>query len=817
MRFAYCRGLVPLLLFLAGALWAGPSARPVVEVPTGAVIYRQLLAATVWVHAPDQGKGTGWLLDTSRRWLITDYHVVGENDTVEVVFPFAESGVTSVITERSWYVENLPRLRQNGLAVRGRVLRRSRQTDLALIELSSLPSNVKALRLARSETRPGERVHLVGNRYDCPTLWTYATGSVRQARTLREGYFNGGRQLAKGTRVLVAQMPINEGDSGAALANSRGEVVGVAAAVAWEAQGSGLFIDVSAVRELAALPFEEPGSSPVHALPSARLAPQEIYARGLRSLLLVQAPHSDRHASGWLLDRSRRLAITTSEAVGKHKTVDVAAPVFQDGRVVAETAFYRQHDRLLRQKKARVEGVVLARDERRNLALLELESVPDGTIEARFATVPPVPGDGLHALSNPRGMDALWAYTSANVRQLGRINLDQTMDKPDPAVVLVQASLSEGDAGGLLLNDNGELVGVISGKSAPQQQVSYALALSEVKAFLAEKRPHWTPSTAPQFVERGVLFRKGRQYERALRDLNEAIRLDRRLAPAYGERAWVHHFLENDDRALADCDRALELDSKLVSAYCTRAEVRCRHNEWDRALTDCNMALRLDSHSAHAFSIRARIRLARGDTHNALADCDEAIWLDRELPAAHLIRGQVHARNGEHDKAIADYEQALRLDPRLAEAYRCRGDSHWINSDVRASLADYDEARKLNPKDALAWFGRGRALLARGEHERALTDFTRAMRLQRATVANVLTEIDRRTAELFQDEKDLPERSCELLRQGLLAVQPFVKDQAEITQAIAKGLDLAGREKDLRQRATLLRKTIVAVRRLPQG
>ena len=49
-------------------------------------------------------------------------------------------------------------------------------------------------------------------------------------------------------------MPINEGDSGGPLVNERGEVVGVAAAVAWESHGAGLFIDVRHVRELLGVP-----------------------------------------------------------------------------------------------------------------------------------------------------------------------------------------------------------------------------------------------------------------------------------------------------------------------------------------------------------------------------------------------------------------------------------------------------------------------------------------------------------------------------------------------------------------------------------
>src|SRR5262249_30834542 len=159
-----------------------------------------------------------------------------------------------VVGPRQHYLEQMPALRQRGTAVRARILRRSPQTDLALLELERLPPRVTALPLAAIPAQPGERVHLVGNRYDVDVLWTHTTGTVPAVRPLRQGYFNAGQQLASGARALLAGVPINEGDSGGPLVNDAGAVVGVAAAVAWEIQGAGLFIDLAEVRKLLGQP-----------------------------------------------------------------------------------------------------------------------------------------------------------------------------------------------------------------------------------------------------------------------------------------------------------------------------------------------------------------------------------------------------------------------------------------------------------------------------------------------------------------------------------------------------------------------------------
>jgi tetratricopeptide (TPR) repeat protein len=825
------RPLLPLVLLLVGAICAAPSPERAPETLSGGAIYARTLPAVAWVHAADRGKGTGWVADRSRRLLVTNYHVVGDNKSVEVFFPVLERG--AAVAERGYYLEHRERLRQSGHVVRGEVLRRNPDTDLALVKLESLPPEVGELRLAASPARPGDRVHSVGNRYDCDPLWVSTTGSVRQAFVWREGYFNSGKQLAKGAHVLLTQSPINEGDSGGPLVNDRGEVVGVSAAVIWEANGGGLFIDVREVRTLLG------GEAPPADQPSPG---REMYRRGLQSLALVQPPSGEKR-TGWLLDRERHLLVTTAEAVGKHEKVDVTFPAHQGGEVVAEFGFYRDQAALLKKKGLRVVGVVLAKDARRNVALLELESVPDAVREAKLAKAPPAPGEAAHLLGNMARLDLLWLYAGASVRQLGRATLGQASDGPDPAVVIVQAPLSEHDGGGLLLDERGDAAGLVSGKVGPQQQVAYCLAAGEIEAFLTEHGARWDPRTAADLCERGIVFVKARQYERAARDFNDALALDPKCATAYSERGRVR-FLQGDlERALADCDRALALDDKLATAYCHRATVRSARGEPAKAVADCDAALRLKADCAAALAERGNARRLLGDLDQSLADCDEAIWHDRKLAVAYLYKGQAHAAKDEPDKAVAAYTQALQLDPLAHEALRGRGDAHWARSDVAAALADYNAALALK-EDAGSYCGRGRALAARGEHEKALADFAAALRLDRRfaaayverggerlrrgdvddgfadyaealrlrkqLIADVLASVERRAEELVKDERH--DAAAEVCRRALALAAPLFAQRADVKKLIDDSL-AAANEPDVRKRAAVLREVLGKVRR----
>ncbi len=829
MPLSSVRALFPLLGLLSATFAAAPPRPQFAEDLPGRALYRAALPSVAWVHAAGQGKGSGWIVDVPRRLLITNYHVVGDNDSVEVVFPVRSAG--QVIGARAYYLEHMPRLRREGLVVRGKVVRREPEVDLALIELESLPEGVVGLRLGPASAQPGDRVHALGNRYDSPVLWVYVAGSVRQLRRLPEGYFNSGKQLAKGARVVEAALPVNEGDSGGPLLDAHGDVVGVTAAVAWERGGAGLFLDLDEVRAFLTRAEVRP-ASPARTEPSAetptpaRQPGRDLYRRALTSFTLVRQPDNPRRGSGFVIDRTGRLLLTDASLVGTRPTVEITFPTARAGQVVTDAAFYTTQAVDLRGQGRIVTGVVLARDERRNLALIEVSSLPDDVTALRLAQDAAEPGDAAHLLGNPERSEALWAYAAATVRQVGRTNLGRGQDA-DAEVLLVQASFAEGEAGGPVLDVSGDLIGVVSGKAAPQQQLSYALAASEVRTFLAERRSLWQPGSATEWRERGRLFSRARQYEGAVQAFTDALSADPSNATACCERGEALDRLGRHEQAIADCTRALDLDRPLAAAHACRARAQAALGKPREALTDADAAVRLDAHDAGARVSRAQVRRLLADLDGALADCDEAVWLDAKRAEAYLERGLVHAARGRTEPALADLDRALLLDPEATVVYRHRGDVYWAGEDVAAALADYEKALARQPEDAHALLGRGRARLARRDaagladldaalrrapdlaevwvergNERlrrddvagGASDLEQALRLRPALTAEVLGVVARRGEALSEAAR------ADLLGRILTAALPAVRERG----ALGRGLEAARGEKDPTKRVQAL-------------
>jgi tetratricopeptide (TPR) repeat protein len=808
---------------------------------SGQEIYRQALRSTAWVLSA-KNKGTGWALDRDGKLLVTSYHVVGDEDTAEVIFPARKDG--KLITERTYYRDNKDLLRATGLAVSARVIHRDKNRDLALLALKTLPEDVTALPLAADSPSPGERIHSIGNRGDVDALWIYTAGAVRQVYRARDGYTWQGETLAKGALVVVTQSPINEGDSGGPMVNECGELVGVAAAVRWAGPVTSVAIDVSEVKAFVeqarsrakprtAPPRREPG-------PDARR-----YRQVLHGAAWVQAATSSKRCSGWLLDRDRRLLLTSSPAVAGNDTVRVTFPVDEGNRLMAEAAFYQENRQRLRANGAEGRGCVLARDARRGLALVELESVPSTASELKVAADDAEAGEPIHAVANPNNVEALWLYTAGSVRQLGRTRLDPDREDEALAVTLELPPRAE-DSGGPVVNDRGEVVGTLCDKEGPQQQVSYAVAASEMRAFLAEMRPWWDPRTAADHRRRGALFTHTRHHEQALADYTRALQLDPDHATTYSDRARVYLRKGEADKALADCDRALQRDTKLAPAYCHRAAALGQKGEVRRALADCARALQLDPVCAAAHATLANLHRLEGDLPRALAASEEAIRLDPNLAEAYYERALVYSGKGDQERAIIDFTRVIEFDPLLADAHRRRGDAYRLSNQLKPALADYTQALDLDARDAVAWHHRGLTWSRREEHEQAVADFSEAIRLdpkdapaylhrgreqvsrrqveaaladygkalglQPQLAGDLLQDLDRRGADLCIGEKTDPARGCTLYRGALELCRTAFKDRVELQKGIRDGLTAAEREANPRQRCLALREVLGEVR-----
>jgi S1-C subfamily serine protease len=222
---------------------------------------------------------------------------------------------------------------------------------------------------------------------------------------------------------------------------------------------------------------------------------KDIYHRLLRATTVVITRKGDAvgQGTGWLVDRANKLIVTNQHVVGDSRSVQIIFPAYRDGKLVAERSYYRDN-------APRVRGKVVVRDVRRDLAVIEVESLPDDARELTVAADAPEPSDRVHSVGNPGASDALWVYTSGTVRQVYRKKWKSregsvTVDR-EARVVETQSPINPGDSGGPVVNDKGEVIGVTSAVRQDARLVSICIDASEIKPVLAAAMKTTTGSFA---------------------------------------------------------------------------------------------------------------------------------------------------------------------------------------------------------------------------------------------------------------------------------------------------------------------------------
>jgi tetratricopeptide (TPR) repeat protein len=249
--------------------------------------------------------------------------------------------------------------------------------------------------------------------------------------------------------------------------------------------------------------------------------------------------------------------------------------------------------------------------------------------------------------------------------------------------------------------------------------------------------PAADPPTPEDRFAASVLLLSGHQREKAgdleaaLKDFNDAVRLNPQSDSAYRVRGEVWLKKGNLDRALADLTRSIELNPQsgpAALAFSARGRVWVERKDDSRALADFDEAVRLSPQSAFFYFYRAGCSIRRGDTARADADLTRYVTMQPDDPEGYFRRGQVRLAAREHHRSTFDFDEAIRLKPDHADAYYARGCARSRIREYDRAIADLTEAVRLRPKLTAAYLERAAVYQKRGNTGRVIEDYTEATR-----------------------------------------------------------------------------------------
>jgi tetratricopeptide (TPR) repeat protein len=173
--------------------------------------------------------------------------------------------------------------------------------------------------------------------------------------------------------------------------------------------------------------------------------------------------------------------------------------------------------------------------------------------------------------------------------------------------------------------------------------------------------PNTSESDAQACYDRGRAYNGKRDYDKAIAEFNEAIRLDPQLAIAYDGLGRAYNSKRDYDKAIAEFNEAIRLDPNCAEACNGRGNIYYYQNDYDKAMAEFNEAIRLNPNCAEAYNSRGNIYYYKKDYDKAINEYTEAIRLDPTLAYAYEGRGNAYRKLGKKGKASADFANAKRL------------------------------------------------------------------------------------------------------------------------------------------------------------
>lgn len=213
---------------------------------------------------------------------------------------------------------------------------------------------------------------------------------------------------------------------------------------------------------------------------------------------------------------------------------------------------------------------------------------------------------------------------------------------------------------------------------------------------------------AAAYNNRGYAYDNKAQYDRAIQDFNQAIRIKPDYALAFNNRGFAYQNKGDYNRAIQDYNQSLKLQPN-----------------YQKAIDNRTLALRVRAAQANGDlppdygSLRALCNSNASTDDQTIRGCNGVIVPGKtpegDLAPAYNNRGYAYNNKGQYDRAIEDYNAAIKLKSDYALAFNNRGLSYQNKGDYNRAIADFDEALRFNPGYERAINNRAKAVKVRDE------------------------------------------------------------------------------------------------------
>jgi tetratricopeptide (TPR) repeat protein len=447
----------------------------------------------------------------------------------------------------------------------------------------------------------------------------------------------------------------------------------------------------------------------------AKQLPQvEAYQKMLKSVALVRIYSDDGYTSGtaWLIDAENRIFVTNQHVIEGSADCTLYFPEYRDGKLLTDPT------QAIRDERAHV-GTVIDSAVEYDLALIQLkEAIPEGCVPLEIAERPAAPGEKIHSLAGSTvGSQSLWVYSTGHVRQTVRGSMangyEATLLESDMAT-------NQGNSGGPVCNDQGEVIAVVEGHVENVRLVSIYVSQESLLEYLADGLRCVNPKTVEDLKFASERNLREERTDYALELVTGALKLEPENASLYCLRGWCWYELDDRESSLGDFDEALQLDRRCPDAHYGKAAWARDLGDFEEALESISTAIRNNPSSSDYFICRGQIYGMQEMWDKALQDFTSALRKDPDSSEARLHLGYANIELKNYEQGIAELEQVVSIysdDPTIFMYYGIAFEGLGRTAEA---IDFYMHSRSLDPEDSEILFRLAGVLIQTEQYQAAL-------------------------------------------------------------------------------------------------
>lgn len=439
------------------------------------------------------------------------------------------------------------------------------------------------------------------------------------------------------------------------------------------------------------------------------------------------------------LAQSTRQPILTAREIAQKAAASVVMVVVQDsnGKPMSQGSGFFVKDDLIATslhvvKDAKLIKVKLAgqrdfyvvqeiaeQDKLRDLALLRVSGMPAKPLPLSNGAQVAV-GDDVFVHGNPEGLEGTFSQ--------GIVSARRESAQGGKEFIQITAPVSPGSSGAPVMNNRGEVIGVVAGLIEKGQNLNFAIPEVYLRLLLSPPTPLVTtiygdpqyhkyipkerradepirpPESSADSPKNSTdsWFDKGKAYTAQGRYL-EAVEAFKQAIKQHPD-DWRYHlslgiaysFLERRQEAISSYKQAIKINPDEWRIHLSLGIAYNSLKRYEEALNAYKQALRLNTDNAD-LHVNLGKTYARLERHReSVAALKQAIKIDPLNAEAFFNLGMTYHDLDQWQEAIAAYKQAVRLDPDLADAHHLLGYAYLRVGDVNSALEQYKILKRLD-------------------------------------------------------------------------------------------------------------------------